>query len=241
LFERVAGGDPLAEGEKKRYISQILQAVQYLHGRNVGHRDLSLENVLLRGGNCVLVDFGQAVRLRGLDGTPLRYFAEAGKRMYRAPEMYVPRQSVVQVVGPNDGSPGCVAQVSYDKCRCEVLLPQDATPGKPCSAETYGYAAAPADIFACGVCAFVLVVGKPPWAVARDLDPTFSFIRRHGVTMLLKQWRGGAAQTSGSGEEEALLAQMLRTEPSRRPSLDECLRAPWLAAHMPPRFRTQTA
>mmetsp|Transcript_112169 Transcript_112169/g.324042 ORF Transcript_112169/g.324042 Transcript_112169/m.324042 type:complete len:638 (-) Transcript_112169:48-1961(-) len=216
LFERAAYGEPLSEAEKMRYVAQLLLAVQHLHTRNVGHRDISLENVLLKNGDCVLADFGQAVPLRSLDGKPLRYFVEAGKRMYRSPEMYVPRQSVVQVVCPGDAKPGTVAQVSYDKCRCEVLLPLDATPGLPCAAEPCGYEAAPADIFAVGVCAFVLTVGKPPWNVARDADPTFSFVRRHGVPMLLKQWRGGGAQPSSAGEE-SFLAQLLRTEPSRRP------------------------
>mmetsp|Transcript_111036 Transcript_111036/g.347418 ORF Transcript_111036/g.347418 Transcript_111036/m.347418 type:complete len:457 (-) Transcript_111036:14-1384(-) len=164
LFERVACGLPLSEDEKKRYVFQLLQALRHLHGHNVGHRDVSLENVLLRQGSCVLMDFGQAVRLRGADGVVLRYFAEAGKRLYRAPEMYVPGERPVQVVCPADGMPGGVVQVAYDRCRCEVLLPPDAVPSRPCAAEPHGYAAAPADVFACGVCAFVLLVGKPPWS-----------------------------------------------------------------------------
>lgn len=228
LFERAAYGEPLSEAEKTHYIAQLLLAARHLHNQNVGHRDISLENVLLKNGDCVLVDFGQAVPLRSVDGKPLRYFAEAGKRMYRSPEMYVPRQSVVQVVCPCDAKPGTVAQVSYDKCRCEVLLPPDATPGLPCAAEPCGYEAAPADIFAVGVCAFVLTVGKPPWSVARDADPTFSFVRRHGVPMLLKQWRGGPRPSSAG--EESLLAQLLRTEPGHRPNAEECLRAPWLSS-----------
>jgi len=231
LFERIACGEPLADADKKRYVAQLLQAVQHLHRRNIGHRDISLENVLLRNGECVLIDFGQAVPLSSADGEPIRYFVEAGKRMYRSPEMYVPRERSVQVVCPSDAKPGTVVQVSYDKCRCEVRLPQDATPGQPCAAEPVGYAAAPADIFACGVCAFVLIEGKPPWAVARDADPTFSFVRRHGVPMLLKQWRGGVPQPS-SADEESFLAQLLRTEPGRRPHVDQCLRAPWLHSTM---------
>mmetsp|Transcript_168640 Transcript_168640/g.541856 ORF Transcript_168640/g.541856 Transcript_168640/m.541856 type:complete len:629 (+) Transcript_168640:142-2028(+) len=240
VFDKVAHGAPLADCEKKRYISQILQAVQYLHERNIAHRDISLENVLLRSDNeCVLVDFAQAVPVRGLDGKGLRYFAEAGKRVYRAPEMYIPRQQVVQVVCPSNASPGAVVQISYDKCRCEVLLPADAVPGRPCAAETFGYAVAPADVFACGVCAFMLIVGKPPWAVTRDSDPTFSFIRRHGVAMLLKQWRV-TPSTPGGSEEEGLLSQMLRTEPCRRASVEECLRSPWLAEYVPTHLRNQT-
>jgi len=242
LFERVAYGEPLPEQEKRRYVSQLLQAVRHLHRHNVGHRDVSLENVLLRKGDCVLMDFGQAVRLRAIDGTPMRYYAEAGKRMYRAPEMYVPRERPIQVVCPTDGKPGAVVQVPYDRCRCEVLLPAGAVPGKPCMAEPHGYSAAPSDVFACGVCAFVIVEGKPPWAVARDMDPTFSFIRRHGVPMLLQQWRGEGSSAPGAppSDEVTLLAQMLRADPAKRAGVDECLVSPWLSSVAPARFRSQT-
>mmetsp|Transcript_77169 Transcript_77169/g.136189 ORF Transcript_77169/g.136189 Transcript_77169/m.136189 type:complete len:542 (-) Transcript_77169:94-1719(-) len=242
LFERVAYGEPLAEIEKKRYVSELLQAVQHLHRHNLGHRDVSLENVLLRRGKCVLTDFGQAVRLRRADGTSIRYYAEAGKKMYRSPEMHVPRSDAIQVVCPAESSPGAVAQVSYERTRCEVLLPADAVPGKPCTAEPYGYAAAPADVFACGVCAFVLAVGKPPWTAAMDTDPSFSFIRRHGVTNLLQQWRGGArGPPSSPTEEESLLAEMLRVDPTKRSAVDECLWSQWLDAVEPPRTRSQSA
>jgi len=242
LFERVAYGDPLAEIEKKRYVSELLQAVQHLHRHNLGHRDVSLENVLLRRGSCVLTDFGQAVRLRTEDGKTIRYYAEAGKKMYRSPEMYVPRTDAIQVVCPAESSPGAVTQVSYERTRCEVLLPADAVPGTPCIAEPYGYAAAPADVFACGVCAFVLAVGKPPWMTAMDTDPSFSFIRRHGVANLLQQWRGGArGPPTSPSEEESLLAEMLRVDPAKRGTVDECLWSSWLDAVEPPRTRSQSA
>jgi serine/threonine protein kinase len=227
LFEAVANGDISNAKESRRYISQLLLAVQYIHSHNVGHRDISLENVLLRHGKCVLIDFGQAVRLRTIDGTEMRYFAEAGKRMYRAPEMYVPREKTIQIICPPDAEPGTVAQVSFDRSRCQVLLPADANPGLPCRAEPYGYAIAPADLFACGVCAFVLAVGKPPWGVARDTDPTFSFIRRHGVATLLRQWR--MCLDPVDHEEDSLLAAMLQVCPTSRPSVGECLRHAWLA------------
>jgi serine/threonine protein kinase len=227
LFERVAYGDALCAKDAQRYLFQILLAVRHLHGHNVGHRDISLENVLLRHGRCVLMDFGQAVRLRTIDGTELRYFAEAGKRMYRSPEMYVPREKSIQIICPSDAEPGAVTQVPYDRSRCQVLLPSDASPGLPCRAEPYGYTVAAADLFACGVCAFVLAVGKPPWAVARDIDPTFSFIRRHGVEALLRQWRVG--MEFAEHEEDSLLAAMLQVCPLKRPSVTKCLSHAWFA------------
>lgn len=227
LFERLAYGDPLGESEKKRYVIDILEGVQHLHRHNIGHRDLSLENVLLRRASCVLIDFGQAVMLKASDGSVKRYFVEAGKKMYRAPEMYVPRRSRIQVVCPQDAAPNTATMVSYEKTRCEVFLPSDAVPGKPCSATVCGYAAAAADVFACGICAFLLIVGKPPWSVAMDTDPSFSYGRRHGVANLLRRWRAAGANASPS-EEELLLAQMLRENPMQRSSTEECLRSPWL-------------
>eukprot|EP00438_Fugacium_kawagutii_P016163 Skav224597 [mRNA] locus=scaffold2684:270554:281439:- [translate_table: standard] len=160
LFERLAYGDPLGESEKKRYVSDILEGVNHLHRHNIGHRDLSLENVLLRRASCVLIDFGQAVMLKSSDGRVKRYYVEAGKKMYRSPEMHVPRRSHIEVICPNDAAPNTVSMVSFEKRRCEALLPVDAVPGKPCTATVCGYAAAAADVFACGVCAFLLVMGK---------------------------------------------------------------------------------
>lgn len=228
LFQKVAHGPALSEMEKRRHTAELLQAVRHLHRHNVGHRDISLENVLIRRGTCVLMDFGQAVRLRAMDGTVLRYFFEAGKTMYRAPEVYVPRISPVQVTCPREARGGEVVQVSYDRNRCEVLLPAGAVPGEPCLAEPHGYAAAPADVFSCGVCVFVLATGKPPWTTATDADATFSYIRRQGVPTLLRQWRGSSTHRPPS-DEELLLALMLRVDPVKRAKVDECLNHPWLA------------
>lgn len=62
----------MGEVEKKRYLGDILQGVAHLHRHNIGHRDLSLENVLLRKGSAVLIDFGQAVMLKDSDGSVKR-------------------------------------------------------------------------------------------------------------------------------------------------------------------------
>lgn len=227
LFERVAL-QPVAENlrDSRRYLSEILEAVRHLHRNNVGHRDLSLENVLLRRGRCVLIDFAQAVSLRSPEGLVLRYFAEAGKRMYRGPELHIPPLELLEICCPCDAAAGDIVQVACEGgYRCEMQLPWGAVPGHFCWAAPLGYAAAPADVFAAGVCAFVLLTGRPPWSQALDTDPAFDCLRRFGAGALLKN---SACETL-CGTAADLLGRMLEVNPARRASVEDCLSSAWLA------------
>eukprot|EP00438_Fugacium_kawagutii_P021082 Skav205905 [mRNA] locus=scaffold123:408432:411273:+ [translate_table: standard] len=87
---------------------QLLQAVAFLHQQGICHRDISLENILLSGGNIRLMDFGQAVCSQS-SGQLLRYFLATGKPYYRPPETYIPGCRKLQVVVPPGISPGQVA------------------------------------------------------------------------------------------------------------------------------------
>ncbi|OMJ74463.1 hypothetical protein SteCoe_26617 [Stentor coeruleus] len=51
----------LEEHEARRIFKQVIQAIEYTHGRNVCHRDIKLENILLDEENNVkIIDFGFA-------------------------------------------------------------------------------------------------------------------------------------------------------------------------------------
>ena len=93
LFGRVTGSGKLEEGDAKRYLAEIMNGVEFLHGQGVRHRDLKLENVLLTGDDrCKLCDFGLAHAYpREPNGevrtprTPLTVLC--GSKSYAAPEV----------------------------------------------------------------------------------------------------------------------------------------------------------
>lgn len=233
VTELAEGGDLLAEVQRQGTLSascaqtlswQILQGVAYLHKHQIGHRDISLENVLLKGGEVRIMDFGAAVRSSTTDGTALRYFGAAGKDFYRAPECYVPMSPVVEVLVPEDARPGGLATVLLHETNyCEVRLPATARPGALCSANVWGYEVPPADMWSVGVCVFIMLVGCPAWGRATRADPLFNFTCQHGLAALPREWRKPALPCAA----QALVDCMTALTAADRPTAAECLEADW--------------
>ena len=79
LFNRIVDVGPFSEADAAALFAQILLAMEYLHSRNIVHRDVKPENILYlsEGANEIkLIDFGYAglwaedKQLTGLCGTP---------------------------------------------------------------------------------------------------------------------------------------------------------------------------
>ncbi len=86
LASLIARG-PLAPADVRRVGAQVAQGLAAAHSRGVVHRDLSPDNVVLRGGSldhAVLIDFGVAKRLDG--ASTLIGSGFAGKLDYCSPE-----------------------------------------------------------------------------------------------------------------------------------------------------------
>lgn len=80
----------LSETEARTYQTQILAALHYLHGADIVHRDVKLENVLLSAdGVCKLCDFGMAHRYQ--PGSYPLLHCVCGSRGFCAPEVIMER------------------------------------------------------------------------------------------------------------------------------------------------------
>uniref|UniRef100_A0A3Q2EBU6 non-specific serine/threonine protein kinase n=1 Tax=Cyprinodon variegatus TaxID=28743 RepID=A0A3Q2EBU6_CYPVA len=89
IFDYLAKHGRLSELEARRKFWQILSAVEYCHNRNVVHRDLKAENLLLDGHmNIKIADFGFANFFQ--PGEPLATWC--GSPPYAAPEVFEGQQ-----------------------------------------------------------------------------------------------------------------------------------------------------
>nr|XP_020455755.1 serine/threonine-protein kinase SIK2 isoform X2 [Monopterus albus] len=89
IFDYLAKHGRLSEMEARRKFWQILSAVEYCHNRNIVHRDLKAENLLLDGHmNIKIADFGFGNFFQ--PGEPLATWC--GSPPYAAPEVFEGQQ-----------------------------------------------------------------------------------------------------------------------------------------------------
>jgi serine/threonine protein kinase len=133
----------------KSVFLQILDAVEHMHAQGIYHRDIKLENVLLKSDNedddassftCKVADFGLATRER--------YSLEfgCGSTTYLAPEHF-------------DDDPISTTTTSSDG-----LVPYDA---------------AASDVWSVGILLLAFLFGRNPWQEATCMDPSFMEFKRN--------------------------------------------------------------
>ncbi|KAK3923537.1 Testis-specific serine/threonine-protein kinase 1 [Frankliniella fusca] len=87
LLDYVKSNGEVAESRAKVWFHQICRGTEYLHAKDIAHRDLKCENVLLsRNFNCKLTDFGFARYCNDLTPTGLCE-TFCGSAAYAAPEV----------------------------------------------------------------------------------------------------------------------------------------------------------
>lgn len=95
------------------------------------------------------------------------------------------------------------------------------------------YAADKTDIWAVGICAYLLLVGKPLWRNANEYlelinqktAGSFIYVMHHGYKKLFNAWSLGLSDNALD-----FIAVMLCLDPAQRPSASEALHHPWLCS-----------
>ena len=94
LFDRLERKGKFDENESRYWFRQICKGIQRLHEAGVCHRDISLENILIRkDGTCHIIDLGASLRVpcyksHSENNVMIMPQGRAGKNYYLAPEIY---------------------------------------------------------------------------------------------------------------------------------------------------------
>merc|ERR1712217_235376 len=148
-----------------------------------------------------------------------------GKDLYRAPEVYMPAGALqIQAQCPEGCTPGHVVQVAGGGFLCNVRFPPEAVPGQVAVAQMYGYAAAPVDVFACGVVFFILHAQAPPFPLASLSNKSFAYVCRHGAAKLLQGWKKPLPPLA-----EELCVGMMQPYPATRWKVERATTCEWFA------------
>ena len=198
LIDRIMERDFFSEREARETVRTLLQAIAYCHSRQVVHRDLKLQNVLLKSrradSDIVIVDFGFAKRLgREAFVTGSGEGGEGGGVGQRGRVEFRDRRASTVC-----GSPAYVAPEILDEAR-------------------YGKGV---DVWSVGVMAHALLCGGLPFmSESGDQDELFELIQGGELPMEQEQW----GQVSPAAK--AAVRAMLTRDAEARPGAAELRKA----------------
>lgn len=94
LFDFVDENGAISENNARQLFVHILHGLDHMHRKGVCHRDLSLENVLVSDGKCVIIDMGMCLRIPLQSEDPpvpalVPPLGTCGKKNYVSPEVHL--------------------------------------------------------------------------------------------------------------------------------------------------------
>ena len=91
LLEYLKKHFPLSEATMKKICHQMLSAISYLHDKNIVHRDIKLQNVLMLQDQVKLIDFGFSTLSKNMFTQPTK--TESSMLFAALPTTWHPRFS----------------------------------------------------------------------------------------------------------------------------------------------------
>ncbi|KAK1798548.1 hypothetical protein P4O66_006658 [Electrophorus voltai] len=207
-----------SEEETRLIIRNLAEATVYLHKQDIVHRDLKLENILVKNYrqgenegmvNIKVTDFGLSVQKGGVGsenmlqatcGTPI-YMADVTLIAFQKRELSLQASDITQ-----DG-----ASLTTDPRLC---------PPAPEVIDGHEYSQQ-CDVWSIGVIMYMLLCGEPPFMSSSE-DHLFEMIKKGELNF------SGPAWSSVSDAAKRVLRCLLKVDPAHRITASELLDIPWL-------------
>jgi serine/threonine protein kinase len=201
LAQELKKSAAIAEKDVQQIAKQILHALNYLHKRNITHRDIKPDNILIASRNPLVVklsDFGLSKCVTDQE-TFLKTFC--GTLLYCAPEVYPDYANYAQTSAPKRGRLG---------------EPASKPPPSPYDQSV--------DMWSFGAVIFHLLCGRAP-VMGRGDDRGAQMLNN----IMTKDVDFQPLRDQGVSEAAIdFIGRLLNRNPALRPKETDCLQHPWL-------------